>query len=704
MARISGALVLLAIVLLAVFAASSQAQKNQNKQKKQRPAPGDVQGNMGHHKNKRPRPQQGQKQKQKPNKQQMQNVQQPTIFTVSVPELGKLRGRTLSTDWTGQKIMQFLDIPYGKADRFKPAEPAPAWRGSLPAHRPHAGCPSIQDLLMFSKLEEEGYDVEDCLRLTINTKAMEGKSRPVMVYIHGDFFYDGDSVEAAPGYLLEHDVVLVSVRYRLGPFGFLSTLTNDMPGNAAVTDIILALKWLQKHIASFGGDPKRVTLFGQVGGAALVNVLTLSPAVPAGLFHRVIYQSGTALSPAFITDKPLGATKAIGKIAGCKQPGKVDQLNKCLERLNTTMLLAAFSVHGETQPSLSGGAYGGVQLVIGGPSGILPEHPGRLLAAEKFQAYPTMGGSVKNGGTFMLRGKFIFSHFMAYYFIYKLIFNFLFADIFADTFNETILDDKMTGRQYIDTIIEHANGADPTGSWREFSDEEIFSEADVKNGTFKRLTSGLIDLCSTISLKNPVLLVLQANAKKLPNSTYLYTFDYEGEQNRYATSPEEASFMPFDMGTSLTDDNLYLFPWPRFLALNSNRDIKMARRMVSLWTSFATTGVPRAPGVPEWPTMNDETGPYMRIGRTVTFSDNYLDEYRIAVEEEKHGYSLVNEDFYELESALEAEAKLDKDQVAALEEEEDQDESEEEGERAANEGRGQNLVFIARKSTRVQKQ
>lgn len=177
---------------------------------------------------------------------------------------------------------------------------------------------------------------------------------PVMVYIHGDFFYDGDSVEAAPGYLLEHDVVLVSVRYRLGPFGFLSTLTDDMPGNAAVTDIILALKWVQQHIASFGGDPQRVTLFGQVGGAALVNVLTLSPAVPAGLFHRVIYQSGTALSPAFITDSPLGATKAIGRIAGCKQLGKVDQLTRCLGRLNATMLLAAFSVHGENQPSLAG--------------------------------------------------------------------------------------------------------------------------------------------------------------------------------------------------------------------------------------------------------------------------------------------------------------------------------------------------------------
>ncbi|XP_026843478.1 glutactin [Drosophila persimilis] len=688
MARIrGGVLILLAIVLLAL-AASSQAERSQNyqKQKQQRTKPGSAQA-MGNHKNRRPnKNQQAAGQKQRPNKQKQPPLQQQkpstpesNVFTASVPVLGRLRGRTLSTDWTGKEIMQFLDVPYGKADRFKAAEPASSWRGVLPAHRHHPGCPSIQDLLKYAKLEEDGFDVEDCLRLSISTKAMEGDLSPVMVYIHGDFFYDGDSVEAAPGYLLEEDVVLVSVRYRLGPFGFLSTMSDDMPGNAAVSDIILALKWVQKHISSFGGDPQRVTLFGQVGGAALVNVLTLSPAVPAGLFHQVIYQSGTALSPAFITDTPLAATKDIARIAGCKQLAKVESLNKCLVRLNATMLLAAFSIHGEDKPSLSGGAYGGVQLVIGGPSGILPEHPGRLLAAEKFQAYPTMGGSVKHGGTFMLR------------------------DIFADSFNETILDDKLTGRQYIETIIAQANGADPTGSWSDFADEEIFSVEDIKNGSFKRLTPGLIDLCTTISLKNPVLLVLQANAKKLPNSTYLYTFDYEGELNRYGSSDEEASFVPFDMGVSLTDDNLYLFPWPRYQTLNSNRDIKVAKRMVALWTSFAKTGVPAAQGLPSWAPMSDDTGPYMRLGRTISFGDNYLDEYRIAVEEVKKGYSLVNEDYYDLESALLAATMRDR--LPDVDAEDDQeDEEEDNNETTANEARGQNLVFIAKKSTRIQKQ
>ncbi|EDW63755.1 glutactin [Drosophila virilis] len=673
MANPRSIILLLFVALLVLVAISGVSAQKNKKQQQQRPNP----GNQAANSNRRPKPQQqGQRpQKQKPNQPQ----QNPKVFTTTLPSLGKIRGRTLVTEWTGQKVMQFLDIPYGKAERFKAAEPTAPWKGILQAHRHHAGCPSIQDLVKFAKLEENGYDVEDCLRLTVNTKSLEGKQAPVMVYVHGDFFYDGDTVEAAPGYLLERDVVLVSVRYRLGPFGFLSTLSEEMPGNAAVTDLILALKWINEHIAAFGGDPQRVTLFGQVGGAALINVLTLSPAVPANLFHRVIYQSGTALSPAFITDSPLTATKEIARIAGCKQLTKTDSLHKCFNRMNATMLLAAFSVHGERKPSVSAGAYGGVQLVIGGPSGILPEHPGRLLAAEKFEAYPTLGGSVKHGGTFMMR------------------------DLFVESFNESTSDPQMTGAKYIDTIIEQINGADPTSSWREFADEYIFSEEDIRNGSFKRLTPGLIDLCSTIALKNPVLLVLQANAKKLANSTYLYTFDYEGELNRYATGEDEAIDVPFDMGVSLTDENLYLFPWPRINMLNSNSDVKIAKRMVALWTSFAADGVPRAEGLPAWSPMNDETGPYMHIGRTVTFGDNYLDEYSIAVQEVKQGYNLVNDDYYELEAVL-RDAINKQEQPAESDTDEDEDEEQEEAndDPAATEARGQNLVFIARKSARIQ--
>lgn len=196
--------------------------------------------------------------------------------------------------------------------------------------------------------------------------------------------------------------------------------------------------------------------------------------------------------------------------------------------------------------------------------------------------------------------------------------------------------------------------------------------------------------------------MLQANAKKLPNSTYLYTFDYEGELNRYATGEEEAIDVPFDMGVSLTDENLYLFPWPRIHMINANRDVKIAKRMVALWTSFAAEGIPRAEGVPAWSPMTDETGPYMHIGRTVTFGDNYLDEYSIAVQEVKQGYSLINDDYYELENVLrDALDKQDKPNATDDEEDDEQEQSNEEG--SDSEARGQNLVFIAKKSSRTYK-
>lgn len=100
-----------------------------------------------------------------------------------------------------------------------------------------------------------------------------------MVYVHGEMLFDGGAEEAQPDYFMEKDVVLISINYRLAPFGFLTTLTNEMPGNVALADIKLALEWIQQYIRAFGGDPLQVTLFGQAGGATLVHALSLSDKV-----------------------------------------------------------------------------------------------------------------------------------------------------------------------------------------------------------------------------------------------------------------------------------------------------------------------------------------------------------------------------------------------------------------------------------------
>ena len=88
--------------------------------------------------------------------------------------------------------------------------------------------------------------------------------------------FDGSAEEAQPDYLLENDVVLVSINYRLAPLGFLTTLSEEMPGNVALADIHMALEWLQKYVECFNGNRESVTLMGQAGGATLVHALSLS--------------------------------------------------------------------------------------------------------------------------------------------------------------------------------------------------------------------------------------------------------------------------------------------------------------------------------------------------------------------------------------------------------------------------------------------
>ena len=120
---------------------------------------------------------------------------------------------------------------------------------------------------------------EDCLNINVFTPNIDGKKRPVMVYLHGGAFVmgGGASYFFGPNYLIEHDVLLVTLNYRLGAFGFLATDDKAAGGNMALLDQITALKWVKKHIEKFGGDPSQVTIFGEDSGAAMASILLLSP-------------------------------------------------------------------------------------------------------------------------------------------------------------------------------------------------------------------------------------------------------------------------------------------------------------------------------------------------------------------------------------------------------------------------------------------
>lgn len=127
--------------------------------------------------------------------------------------------------------------------------------------------------------------------------------------------------------------------------GYLSTKSDDIPGNAGLLDVILALNWVQKYIKHFGGDASCVTLFGQSSGACMLSGLAISPAVPANLFHRIIAQSGSAMSNWGIPLSPLENARDIASRAGLGSNLTLSELNRGLAQLDAFNLLKASSQH-----------------------------------------------------------------------------------------------------------------------------------------------------------------------------------------------------------------------------------------------------------------------------------------------------------------------------------------------------------------------
>ena len=122
---------------------------------------------------------------------------------------------------------------------------------------------------------------EDCLHLAVFSPqlptANSNPNLPVMVYIHGGSFMLGGYIGAGAGKLLERDMVIVEMQYRVGPLGFMCLPDDEIAGNMGLLDQNLALKWVNDHIASFGGDPDRVTIMGESAGSASVTYHMISP-------------------------------------------------------------------------------------------------------------------------------------------------------------------------------------------------------------------------------------------------------------------------------------------------------------------------------------------------------------------------------------------------------------------------------------------
>ncbi|KAK2162008.1 hypothetical protein LSH36_106g00042 [Paralvinella palmiformis] len=328
--------------------------------------------------------------------------------------LGKVCGYTETV--LGKTVDTYWGLPYAKPPvgtlRFQRPESYGRWSGVWDATEMPNACPQVIDHSLNSF---EGVTMwnpntnisEDCLYLNIwtptrrqqPTSPTPGRLRAVMVWIFGGGFYGGTStLDWYDGRIMaaEGDVVVVSMQYRVGVMGFLYLGVSGAPGNVGLVDQQLAMQWIFNNIRDYGGDNRRITLFGESAGAASVSFHLLSP-LSKETFHRAIMQSATALSPWALDTRQSAKAKSleIASMVGCRADDDDEQVLLCMRRASVDeMTSKMWSVVDESvlQTPLA--------PIVDGY--FLRRHPVDLVADAGFKPVPILLGVNHDEGAYFL--------------------------------------------------------------------------------------------------------------------------------------------------------------------------------------------------------------------------------------------------------------------------------------------------------------
>ncbi|XP_059056064.1 carboxylic ester hydrolase-like [Achroia grisella] len=237
---------------------------------------------------------------------------------LTVSTSGSFRGSWMETR-RGRRFQAYRGIKYAEPPvgelRFQPPVPILKYTNEVNATEEGPACPL--------PVPPTYYIDEDCLTINVYTPINEKshnstKPLPVIFFIHAGGFYSmtGRSDLAGPHYLLDRDIVLVTINYRIATLGFLSTGDALAPGNNGFKDQVAALRWVQRNIRAFGGDPNLVTIAGCSAGSFSVMLHMISP-MSKGLFHRAISMSGSPASQSTVQHDlyPLAVKQA--QLVGC---------------------------------------------------------------------------------------------------------------------------------------------------------------------------------------------------------------------------------------------------------------------------------------------------------------------------------------------------------------------------------------------------
>ncbi|XP_068237480.1 venom carboxylesterase-6-like isoform X2 [Palaemon carinicauda] len=485
----------------------------------------------------------------------------------------------------------FKGIPYAEPPtgrlRLQDPVPAPPWKGIRNGSVEAPLCPQQEFYITVGN--------EDCLYLNVYTPRPFSSDLPVMVWIHGGHFILGGANEFHPLPLLTKDVVLVVVQYRLGALGFLSTEDEVLPGNLGLKDQSLALRWVQENIRDLGGDPRKVTVFGEGAGAASVHFHVLSPR-SKGLFQRVILQSGNGLNQWALRTDHKKVAMAIGSKYNCTEKESFDSsvLLKCLQDLPLNDLVE--------MPSL-------FTMIVSLPlvmtprvdGDFLPAHPAALLREGRYQPIDIVSGvNMHEGATIAL--PFVLNPWLSQ----DLMDNF---EIAGPTLMAV---DEEESSVYLAREIYHHYLGNRSMTW------------DGVNNTVRMI--------SDLAYKWSHAEVTQLHAtQSLPGTkVFAHELQYRGQHSFTDLCGPEAG----DHWITNGDELPYLFNYT-MISLQLPEDLAIRKLMVDLWTNFALHGDPtpfHELGTKWLPVADDTSLQFLAIDSSLTMrnydSTNSLDFWR----------------------------------------------------------------------------
>ncbi|XP_016997184.2 esterase P [Drosophila takahashii] len=304
-------------------------------------------------------------------------------LVVEIPN-GKLRGRD-NGHYISYESIPYAEPPVGEL-RFEAPKPySHQWVEIFNATQPPVFC------LQWNQFREEGSRLvgnEDCL--TVNIYKPKNQSRtsfPVVVLLHGGAFMFGGTALYGHDYLMrEGTLLVVKISYRLGPLGFASSGDRDLPGNYGLKDQRLALRWIKKNIANFGGMPDNIVVIGHSAGGASAHLQLLHEDF-SQLARAAISVSGNALDPWVVQPGGRGRAFELGRIVGCGQANDSAELKRCLKSKAASEIVTAvrsFLVFSYVPFSV----FGPVIEPADAPDAFLTQDPRDVIKSGRFAQVP----------------------------------------------------------------------------------------------------------------------------------------------------------------------------------------------------------------------------------------------------------------------------------------------------------------------------